>query len=91
MDADIGVLIERVDKVATSPRDSAAFHTGMLNINESSEALRTHLTEATPFMFISIANIMLSVVWVSSIIIIFVVLKKKRETIKAQDAREDGI
>ena len=91
MDADIGALIERVDKVATSPRDSAAFHTGMLNINESSLALKIHLTEATPFMFISIANILLSVVWISSIIIIFVVLKRKRESMKAQDAREGGI
>ncbi len=95
MDANVDTLLDILDKVAVSPKDSSAYHTGMLEINSNSEALKNHIREATPFMYISISNIIFSTMWIASIVTIFIVLKKKRETMmnnrKGQDAFETGV
>ena len=91
MDQNIDTMIIRIDKIATSPMDSSAYNTGMNDMNTVAEALKIHIMEATPFMYMSIANMIFSTMWISAIIIIFVVLKKKREGLKRQDDLETGV
>jgi len=41
--------------------------------------------DATPYMYVSPANMMLSVVWLAAIIGIFAVLKRKKEQLNKSD------
>ncbi len=91
MDADIDNMLVMIDEISAAPRDSAAYHTGMLDINESSEALKYHIGEAIPFMYISITNIIFSIMWITAILLIFTALKRKRESIKRNEDLESRI
>ena len=42
--------------------------------------LRTNIMDATPYMYVSPANMMFSVIWIAAIIGIFAALKKKERT-----------
>ena len=67
------------------PQDNAAYHTGMLDINNRADVLRTNIMDATPYMYVSIANVFSSVVWIAVIIGIFAALKRKRTQLKESD------
>lgn len=91
IDANIDTMILRVEKIATSPMDSSAFNTGMSDLHIKAQTLKSNLGEVTPFMYISISNIIFSIIWITSIILIFSVVKKKREKLKDQESLEGGV
>jgi hypothetical protein len=78
-------MITSVNEIASISKDNSAYHTAMLDINDRSISLKIHIMDATPYMYISPANMMMSVVWVASIIGIFAVLKRKKEQLKKSD------
>ena len=84
MDANVDTMLELLDKISATPLDSSARHTGMDQIDTSAESVKMHIREATPFMYVSVANILFATIWVAAIIGIFVALKKKRESIKSE-------
>jgi hypothetical protein len=57
----------------------------MLDINNRADVLRTNIMDATPYMYVSIANVFSSVVWIAVIIGIFAALKRKRTQLKESD------
>ena len=65
--------------------DSAAFQTGMTNIGERSLALRQNIMDATPYMFVSVSNIVFSTMWIAAILGIFTALKRKKDQLTALD------
>ena len=81
----IDTMITSVNEIASISKDNSAFHTGMLDINDRSISLKINIMDATQYMYISPANIVLSVVWVAAIIGIFAVLKRKRAQLKKSD------
>jgi hypothetical protein len=81
----IDTMITSVNEIASISKDNSAYHTAMLDINDRSISLKIHIMDATPYMYISPANMMMSVVWVASIIGIFAVLKRKKEQLKKSD------
>jgi len=88
MQADVDVMIAGVEKIATVPRDSSAFHTGMLDVKERALTLTKNIIDATPFRYVSVSNIIFSTIWIAAIIGIFAVLKRKKEQLKALDESE---
>jgi hypothetical protein len=46
--------------------------------------------DATPYMYVSFINIVLSAVWIAAILAIFAVLNKKKQQLQISDAT-DGI
>ena len=88
--ADLDVMIASVEKISTVPRDSSAFHTGMLDVKERAEIIQENIMDAIPYMYVSGSNVLFSSIWVATIIAIFVVLKRKKEQqVKAYDVSED--
>ncbi len=87
--ADLDVMIVSVEKISTAPRDSSAFHTGMLDVKERAEIIRENIMDATPYMYVSASNVLFSSIWVATIIAIFAILKRKKEKLKAYDVSED--
>ena len=83
--ADLDVMIISAEKIQTVPKDSAAFHTGMMDIHDSAMIIQENLQDAVPYMYVSVSNIIFSVAWIAVIIVIFAVLKKKKEGMKKYD------
>ena len=78
-------LTSRVEKISTVPKDSSAYHTGMLDLNDRALALREDVMSATPYMYVSVANILFATIWIAAIIGIFTALKRKKEQLKEAD------
>ena len=57
---------------------SAPYNTGLEDIRVSIKILQTNLEDATPYLYVSFTNIILSVIWISVILIIFAIMKKGR-------------
>ncbi|MBT8173680.1 MAG: glycosyl transferase, partial [Nitrosopumilus sp.] len=86
---DVDTLVASIEKISTVPKDSSAYHTGMLDINGRALSLKTNIMDATPYMYVSVANIMFSTIWIAAILGIFAALKKKKQQLKELD--ETGV
>ena len=85
---DLDIMTVSVEKISAVPKDSSAFHTGMLDVKERAITLKDNIEDATPYMFVSISNIIFSTLWIAAIIGIFAVLKRKKEQLKEYDTTE---
>ena len=82
---DVNSMLQSVDTISTIPQDNSAYHTGMLDINDRASLLRLNIMDATPYMYVSIANVFSSIIWIAVIIGIFTALKRKRTQLKESD------
>ena len=89
MQSDLDVMIVSVEKISAIPRDSSAFYTGMLDVKVRAEILKENIEDVTPYMYVSVSNIVLTSIWIAGILGIFTLLKRKKEQLKAYDASED--
>ena len=83
MQKDLNTMLSTVDKISTTSPDSAAFHTGMLNVHSQATTIVFNLLDATPYMYVSISNMLFGSIWVAVIIGIFALLKKKKEKLQS--------
>jgi hypothetical protein len=82
---DVATMLTSIDNIASVSSDSSAYHTGMSDLNDRSLMLRLNIMDATPYMYVSIANVLSSTVWIAVIIGIFTMLKRKRTQLKETD------
>ncbi len=85
MQKDLNTMSSTVDKISTTSPDTAAFHTGMLNVHSQAIALVFNLLDATPYMYVSVSNMLFGSIWVAVIIGIFALLKKKKQSLDKHD------
>jgi hypothetical protein len=85
MQKDLDTMLSTVDKISTTSPDSAAFHTGMLNVHYQSSTIVFNLLDATPYMYASVSNMLFVSIWVGVIIGIFALLKKKKQSFAVVD------
>ena len=76
---------QSIEKISTVPKDSSAYHTGMIDVHNRALLIKTNLMDATPYMYVSISNVLFSTVWIAAIIGIFAALKRKKEQFKEID------
>jgi len=81
----IDTMITSVNEISSISKDNSAFHTGMLDINDRSISLKINIMDATPYMYVSPANMMMSVVWAAVVIGIIALLKRKKEQLQKID------
>jgi len=81
----IDTMFAGLDEISSIPKDNSAYHTGMLDINGRAALLKINIMDATPYMYVSPANMMFSVIWIAAIIGIFVLLKRKKEQLQNED------
>ena len=89
IESDVDSMITSIDKISTVPTDSSAYHTGMLDINSRATILKENIMDATPYMYVSVSNIVFSTMWIAVIIGIFTALKRKKDQLTKLD--ETGI
>jgi len=82
---DILNMEQSIEKISTVPKDSSAYHTGMIDVHNRALLIKTNLMDATPYMYVSISNVLFSTVWIAAIIGIFAALKRKKEQFKEID------
>ena len=82
---DVTSMLQSVDNISSIPQDNAAYHTGMLDLNNRADILRTNIMDATPYMYVSISNMFTSIIWMAVIVGIFAALKRKRTQLKESD------
>ncbi|AFS80342.1 glycosyl transferase family protein [Candidatus Nitrosopumilus koreensis AR1] len=85
----LDTMLASIDKISTVPKDSSAYHTGMLDVNDRALLIQTNIMDATPYMYVSVANMMFSTIWIAALLGIFAALKRKKEQLKKVD--ESGI
>jgi hypothetical protein len=82
---DVNFMLTGVEKISTVPKDSSAFHTGMIDVSDRATQLRINVMDATPYMYVSAPNVLYSVIWIVAIMAIFTALKRKKEQLKEAD------
>ena len=82
----VDALLVSVDELSAIPPDNSAYHTGMMDINNRADLIRQNIMDATPYMYVSLANVFSSIIWIAVIIGIFSALKRKRTQLKESDA-----
>lgn len=87
--SDVNTLKASIEKISAVPKDSSAYHTGMLDINDRAESLRVNIMDATPYMYVNVQNIIFSTFWIAAILGIFAALKRKKDQLKEVD--EPGV
>jgi cellulose synthase/poly-beta-1,6-N-acetylglucosamine synthase-like glycosyltransferase len=85
IESDVDSMITSIEKISTVPRDSSAYHTGMLDMNDRATLLKENIMDATPYMYVSVSNIVFSTMWIAVIIGIFAVLKRKKDQLATID------
>jgi hypothetical protein len=86
---DLDNMKTSVEKISTVPQDSSSYQTGMINIHERAKELRLHLLDATPYMYVSFSNIVLSSLWIAAILGIFAILKRKKARLKSYEMSDE--
>jgi len=85
IEGDVDSMIFTLAKISVIPRDSSAYHTGMLDINEQAKILKINIMDATPYSYVSVSNIVFSTLWIAIIIGIFAALKRKKDQLATYD------
>ena len=87
--AQVQLSLEIMERTASgiinTEKTDAAYHTGMTNMNLSAQEIRQNIIDATPYMYVSITNIMLSCIWVVAILAVFTVLNRKKAQLEKID------
>jgi cellulose synthase/poly-beta-1,6-N-acetylglucosamine synthase-like glycosyltransferase len=83
--SDVDNMIANIDKISGIPDDSAAFYTGMADVDGRSLLLRQNIMDATPYMYVSVSNIVFGTMWMAAILGIFAALKRKKDQLTAFD------
>ena len=82
---DVDSMITSIEKISVVPKDSSAYHTGMLDMNDRATLLKENIMDATPYMYVSVSNIVFSTMWIAVIIGIFAVLQRKKDQLATID------
>ncbi len=88
--ADLDNMIINVELLASLPRDSSVFNTGMIDVSDRALVLQESLEDLTPYVYVDFMNIVLTTVWIAGILVIFAVLNKKKKQLQTSDM-SDGI
>ncbi|MCV0367585.1 MAG: hypothetical protein K5798_10045 [Nitrosopumilus sp.] len=49
--SDVDSIVVSLDKISAVPRDSSAYHTGMMDINERTRHIQENISDAMPYMY----------------------------------------
>ena len=82
---DMNTMLASIDKISIVPKDSSAYHTGMMDISDRALQLKINIMDATPYMYVSAPNVLYSTIWVAALLAIFAALKNKQEQLKEVD------
>jgi hypothetical protein len=69
-------ILARANSISSLEPYSTEYNTGMQDIHTSLKTIQEDLIEATPFLYVSFTNIMLSAVWIAIILALFAIMRR---------------
>jgi cellulose synthase/poly-beta-1,6-N-acetylglucosamine synthase-like glycosyltransferase len=90
MQKNVAGMMDRLRIVSTLPRDSAEFNTGMGDIRGGMQALNDNILEATPYVYVSFQNVIMSAIWIGVLMLIFTVMKRGKERMQEYEKFGSG-
>jgi hypothetical protein len=75
-------MLSRANSISSLELDSAAYNTGLADLRNSIKIIESNLIEATPYLYVSSVNIVLSAIWIAIILFIFAIMKRGRAKFK---------
>lgn len=76
--SDVAAMISRANSISSLEPHTSAYNTGLQDIHASIKVFETNLQEATPYLYVSFTNVLLTIIWIAIIVFIFAVMKKGR-------------
>lgn len=74
---DLEAMLARTNFISSAEPNSAAYNTGLEDLHSSIKVIESNLEEATPYIYVSFTNIILSGLWISVIILIFAAMSRR--------------
>lgn len=71
-------MLARAISIASLEPYSTEYNTGLYDIHASLRTMQENLVDATPYLYVSFTNIMLSAVWIAVILALFAILRRGR-------------
>ncbi len=71
-------ILARANSISSLEPYSTEYNTGMFDIHASIEDIQEDLVEATPYLYVSFTNIMLSAVWIAIVLALFAIMRRGR-------------
>ncbi|HKZ62137.1 MAG TPA: hypothetical protein VJZ68_06970 [Nitrososphaera sp.] len=71
-------ILARANSISSLEPYSTEYNTGLYDIHASMKAIQEDLVEATPYLYVSFTNIMLSAVWIAIILALFAIMRRGR-------------
>jgi len=71
-------ILARANSISSLEPHSTEYNTGMYDIHATLKTIQEDLVEATPYLYVSFTNIMLSVVWIAVILALFAIMRRGR-------------
>ncbi|MDQ4055816.1 MAG: hypothetical protein M3156_00190, partial [Thermoproteota archaeon] len=79
---ELDAMLLRAKSISSLELHSAAYNTGLADLHNSIKIIESNLIEATPYLYVSFTNIILSAIWIAIILFIFALMKRGREKLK---------
>ena len=71
-------MLARANSISSLDPYSTEYNTGLYDIHASLKTLQEDLVDATPYLYVSFTNIMLSAVWIAVILALFAIMRRGR-------------
>ena len=75
---ELDAMLLRANSISSLELHSAAYNTGLADVRNSIKIIESNLIEATPYLYVSFTNIVLSAIWIVIVLFIFAVMKRGR-------------
>jgi len=79
---DLKEMLIRANSISAVEPNSAAYNTGLEEMHSSIKIIESNLEEATPYIYASITNILLSALWIAVIMLIFTAMRRGRSKLR---------
>lgn len=79
---ELDAMLSRANSISSLELDSAAYNTGLADLRNSIKIIESNLIEATPYLYVSFTNILLSAIWIAIILFIFAMMNRGRAKFK---------
>ncbi len=82
---DLDNMILDVKELSVIDNNSTTFYIGMIDIDNRAKNIKENLVDMTPYLYASISNIAYSIIWIASILGLFIIFRNKKEQLKTYD------
>lgn len=79
---DLEAMLLRTNSISTVEPNSAAYNTGLEDLHSSIKIIESNLEEATPYIYVSLTNILLGGLWIGVIMLLFAAMRRSRSKLK---------